>query len=118
MIIIGYGHPLGFTGLIDPNKSQTMVIGPDVAKGDDIFIVVDNDEALKSQNLLLMIREVDVDTNLLNSDIKEDFEQSLIDAQDELEDMNELEQSHNAYMKQIYGLMETVIKVEEEEYYE
>lgn len=118
MIIIGYGHPLGFTGLIDPSKSQTMVIGPDVAKGDDMFIVVDEDKVLEEQGLLLIIREADVNIDLLNNDIKEDYEQSLIDASEAIPDMNELEQSHNDYMKKIYSLMETVIAVDEEEYYE
>jgi len=118
MILIGYGHPLGFTGLIDPKKSQTIVIGPDVAQGDDIFIVVDNDKTLEEQGLLVIIRDVDVEIGLLNDDIKEDFEQSLIDASEEIPDMNELEQSHNSYMRKIYSLLETVIKVEEEEYYE
>jgi hypothetical protein len=118
MILLGYGHPLGFTGLIDPKKAQTIVIGPDVAKGDDIFIVVDNDDTLEKQGLLVIIRDVDVEIGLLNADIKEDFEQSLIDASEEIPDMNELERSHNEYMKKIYSLLETVIKVEEEEYYE
>lgn len=118
MIIIGYGHPLGFTGLIDPKKAQTMTIGPKVANGDDIFIIVDNDEALESQNLLIIIRDVDVDINLLNEDIKEDYQQSIIDASEEIGDMNELERSHNNYMQHIYTMMETVIPVEEEEYYE
>lgn len=118
MILLGYGHPLGFTGLIDPKKSQTLVIGPDVANGDDIFIVVDNDSTLEEQGLVVIIREVDVEIGLLNDDIKEDFEQSLIDASGEIPDMNELEQSHNDYMRKIYSLLETVIKVEEEEYYE
>ena len=118
MIIIGYGHKLGFTGLIDPEKAQTMTIGPDIADGDDIFITVENDDVLKEQNLLIIIRDVDVDINNLNDDIKEDYEQSVLDAADAVQPMNDLEQSHNDYMRHIYTVMNTVIAVEEEEYHE
>ncbi len=118
MVIIGYGHPLGFTGLLDTNKAQTMVIGPNIANGDDIFIVVDDDETLKTQKLLIIIRDVDVNIETLNEDIREDYEQSEIDADEEIEDMNELEFSHNKYMRHIYTLMENIAPVEEEEYYE
>ncbi len=121
-IIIGYGHPLGFTGMIDPKKSQVLHLGPDAANGDDIIVKIANDEDLEKQGVVFIIRETDVMTNLLPEDIKEDFEQSLIDAKAPITDLNELETSYNAYMRHIYMLLgeerETKIDLPEAEYYE
>jgi len=121
-IIIGYGHPLRFTGMIDPKKSQVLHLGPDAANGDDIIVKIANDEDLEKQGVVFIIRETDVMTNLLPEDIKEDFEQSLIDAKAPITDLNELETSYNAYMRHIYMLLgeerETKTDLPEAEYYE
>ena len=121
-IILGYGHPLGFTAMVDPKKSQILHLGPDAANGDDIIVSISNDETLKTQGVVFLIRDTDIMTDLLPEDVREDFEQSLEDARDEVTDMNEMEESYNAYMKHLFVILgeerEDKTTVEEEEVYE
>jgi len=121
-IILGYGHPLGFKGIVDPKKSQILHLGPDAANGEDIIVSISNDKTLEEQGVVFLIRDIDVETELLSEDVKEDFEQSLEDAKDEVTDLNEIEASYNAYMRHIYVILgeekEDTTEVEEEEIYE
>lgn len=121
-IILGYGHPTGFTGLIDPKFSQVLHLGPDAANGEFIIVSIPNDETLREKGVNFIIRDVDVVLDLLSEDVKEDFIQSLEDAKDQIEDMNDMETAYNNYMKHIYTLLgEHNTKDEElikEEFYE
>lgn len=121
-IIIGYGHELGFTGLINPEKSQILHLGPEAANGDDIKITVSNDDTLKEQGVIILMRADDVDLNLLSEDVREDFKQSLEDSKDVLTDLNDIETDYNNYMKHVYVLLsdqyKNDVEVDEEENYE
>lgn len=104
-VLLGYGHPLGFTGLIDPSQSNVLHLGPEHAAGDEVIISIENDEKLEAQGIVCIIRDIDVMTEILPTDVREDFEQSLIDAADPIEDLNEIETAYNAYMKHIYVIL-------------
>lgn len=104
-IIVGYGHPLGFNGMIDPKQSNMLYLGPDQTQGDQVIINIANDEQLEKQGIVCIIRDVDVMTEILPSDVATDFEQSMIDAKTPVEDMNEVEQAYNNYIKHIYDLL-------------
>jgi len=101
-IILGYGHPTGFTGLVDPKFTQILHLGPEAAQGDDIIVSIPNDKTLKEKGVNFIIRDCDVDLNLLSDDVKEDFQQSLEDAADPVADMNTIEESYNSYMRHLY----------------
>jgi hypothetical protein len=122
-IILGYGHPLGFSGLIDPKQSNLLHLGPEQAAGDSMIISVENDEKLEKQGIVCVIRDIDVMTEILPEDVREDFEESLVDAEDPIEDLNEVETSYNAYMRHIYTILGESVNVDdveimEEEVYE
>ena len=121
-IILGYGHPTGFTALVDPKFTQILHLGPDAANGDDIIVSIPNDNVLEERGVNFIIRDVDVDLNLLTEDVREDFIQSLEDASEEINDMNEIESSYNAYMRHLYVVLSeqynNTNEPEEEEFYE
>lgn len=122
-IILGYGHPFGFTGLIDPKKSQILHLGPKAANGDSIIVSIPNDDLLKEQGVVFVIREEDVMLELLSDDVREDFQESCIDADEEPTDLNEIEQSYNNYVKHIHVILgedmsADQVPVGEEEVYE
>lgn len=104
-IIVGYGHPLRFYGLVDPKQSQILHLGPDQAAGQDIVISIENDDKLKEQGIVCIMRDIDVMTDILVEDVREDFIQSLEDAKQEVTDLNEIEQSFNSYLKHIYVVL-------------
>jgi hypothetical protein len=119
-IILGYGHPLRFSGLVDPKQSQILHLGPDKANGDNIIISVQNDDKLKEQGIICIMRDIDVMTDILPQEVKEDFEESLVEAAEPVADLNEIEASYNSYMKHIYvvlgenfGKQDTVVEKEE-----
>jgi hypothetical protein len=121
-IILGYGHPTGFTGLVDPKFTQILHLGPDATNGDDIIVSIPNDDTLQEKGVNFIIRDIDVQIDLLSDDVREDFQQSLEDAAEEIDDMNELESSYNSYMRHLYVVLgEQYVKgnePEEEEFYE
>lgn len=122
-IILGYGHPLRFSGLVDPKQSSLLHLGPDAANGEQILISVENDEKLQEQGIVVMMRDVDVMTEILPEDVRVDFEQSLIDALEPIDELNEIETSYNHYMRHIYVILgentsKDNIVIEEEEVYE
>lgn len=119
-IILGYGHPTGFTGLVDPKLTQILHLGPGAANGEDIIVSIPHDDMLKEKGLNFIIRDVDVVLDLLSDDVREDFEQSLEDAAEPVPDMNEIEESYNSYMRHMYVILgeETGDKPNEEEIYE
>lgn len=122
-IILGYGHPLRFSGLIDPKQSNILHLGPKQANGDQIVISIENDEKLHDQGIVCMIRDVDVMLDILPEEVRDDFEQSIIDASDPIDDLNEIETSYNAYMRHIYIVLgedfsNDNVEIEEEEVYE
>jgi len=118
-IILGYGHPLGFTGMVDPEKSQILHLGPKAANGGDIIISVSNDELLQSQGMVIVIRDADVDINLLSEDIRDSYIENVEDAKEPMGELNEIEQAYNNYMIHIYSILgESGPEVEEEEVYE
>lgn len=101
-VIVGYGHPLGFTGLIDIEKSQILHLSPEAANGEDILIKVDNDDLLREQGLVIIMRAEDVMIDLLAPDVQDDFKTSLLEAETPATDLNEIEASYNSYIKHIY----------------
>lgn len=122
-LILGYGHPTGFTGLIDPKFTKILHLGKEAANGDDIIVSIPNDDFLKERGVNFIIRDVDVQLELLSDDVREDFLQSLKDASQEIVDMNEMETAYNSYMRHIYVLLGADYKTNvtqpiEEEYYE
>lgn len=104
-ILLGYGHPLGFNGMVDPSQSNVLHLGPDQANGEQFVISVENDDKLKEQGMVCMIRDTDVMTELLPEEVREDFELSLEDASKPVEDLNELETSYNEYMRHLYNIL-------------
>ncbi len=104
-IIVGYGHPLGFYGLVDPAQSQILHLGPEQANGENIIISIENDDKLKEQGLVCLMRDIDVDTTILADDVREDFEQSITDAREEITDLNDIEQAFNSYLRHIYVIL-------------
>lgn len=112
-ILLGYGHPLGFIGLVDPTQSNILHLGPEHSMGDDVIISIQNDEKLENQGIVCIIRDIDVMTEILPSDVREDFEQSKIEASKALLDLNEIEKSYNDYMKHIYQILGETIKKDE-----
>lgn len=123
-IIVGYGHPLRFHGLVDPKESQILHLGPDAAAGQDIIISIANDEKMKEQGIVCIMRDCDVMTDILVEDVREDFIQSLEDAKQEVTDLNEIERAFNSYLRHIYVVLgEDFTKkdetpIEEEETYD
>lgn len=122
-IILGYGHPTGFTGLVDPKYTQILHLGPNAANGDDILVSIPNDKMLDDRGVNFIIRDIDVDPSLLSDDVREDFEQSLQDAADEISDLNEIESSYNSYMRHLHVVLgeqysQNENQPEEEEFYE
>lgn len=122
-IILGYGHPLHFSGLVDPKQASLLRLGPDVANGDNIIISVENDDKLKEQGIVVIMRDTDVMLELLPVDVRENFEESLSHAAKPIEDMNVIEASYNAYMRHIFIILsesasEDNVKVEETEIHE
>lgn len=126
-IILGYGHPTGFTGLVDPKLTQILHLGPEAAQGDDIIVSIPNDQTLEEKGVNFIIRDCDVDLNLLSADVREDFQESLEDAADPVDDMNAMEESYNTYMKHLYVVLgdqysnnptNAIQEPEEEENYE
>lgn len=104
-IIVGYGHPLRFHGMVDPKQTQILHLGPKQANGEDIIISIENDEKLKEQGIVCIMRSEDVLLSALAEDIREDYANSLIDAQQEVTDLNEIEQSFNAYLRHVYVVL-------------
>ena len=104
-IIVGYSHPLKFSGLVDPSQSRILHLGPEKANGTDFVISLDNDEKLKNQGIVCLMRDVDVLTEILPNDVRIDFEESLNDASTPVDDLNEIEQSYNSFMKHIYVVL-------------
>lgn len=104
-IILGYGHPLGFNGMIDAKQANILHLGPDQTNGDQLLINIQNDEQLQKQGIVCMIRDVDVMTEILPDEVAEDFNESLIDAKDQVMDLNEIEEAFNNYLKRIYTLL-------------
>lgn len=123
-VLVGYGHPLGFTGLVDITKSQILHLGPEAANGEDVIIKIENDELLREQGLVIIIRDVDVMVELLTPEVQEDFKVSLLEASIPIDDLNEIETSYNNYIKHMYiALSETTNNtdntvIEKEEVYE
>ncbi len=122
-IILGYGHPLGFNGLIDPQFSNVLHLGPETTQGDQVIISIENDEKFSTQGIVVIMRDVDVMVDILPLDMREDFKQSLIDAKAAIVDLNDIEKSYNTYIKHLYVILgESTIKntqtIEEEEIYE
>lgn len=118
-IILGYGHPLGFNGMIDVKQSNILHLGPDQANGDQLIINIQNDETLEKQGIVCMIRDVDVLTDILPPEVAEDFNESIIEAKNPIEDLNEIEDAFNKYLQHIYKLLgktfNTKDNVEEED---
>ena len=81
--------------------------------GDDVIISIQNDEKLENQGIVCIIRDIDVMTEILPSDVREDFEQSQLEASKALLDLNEIEKSYNDYMKHIYHILGETIKKDE-----
>jgi hypothetical protein len=104
-VLLGYGHPLGFAGLIDPQFSNILHLGPDQANGDEVVISIQNDEKLEQQGIVVIIKDTDVLLDILPADVREDFEQSLEDAKDPIEDLNDIETTYNSYMRHIYVVL-------------
>ena len=78
---------------------------------------------LKEKGVIFIIRYDDVDIDLLSEDVREDFLENIEDAKEPVSDMNELEDSYNSYMVQIYHVLSETdttndIQADEEEYYE
>jgi len=119
-IILGYGHELGFTGMVDPKKSQILHLGPEAANGSDIVVSVTNDETLSKQGMILIIRDKDVVIDILPNDLRDDYIQSIEDAKDPIDELNEIETSYNQYMRHMYNILgeERAPEVMEEEFYE
>lgn len=104
-ILVGYGHPLYFSGIVDPKQATILRLGPDQTKGDDVIISIANDKKLIESGLVCIIRSDDVLVDVLDDDIKNDFDESMFEAQEQITDMNELETSYNNYMKFVYTLL-------------
>jgi len=104
-ILIGYGHPFGLSAMVEPKESTIVHMTPTLSMDGGIVISIPNDDKLKSRGINVIIRTEDVDIELLNDDIREDYKQSLEDAKNSIPDMNALEQSHNNYLKHIYVVL-------------
>jgi hypothetical protein len=109
-IIVGYGHPLGFTGMVDITKSDILHLGPEQTKGDQIIFSIANDESLEEQGVVVIMRDIDVTADLLPDEVKMDFAESLREASTPVTDMNELETSYNAYIKEMYNILGQAFK--------
>jgi len=122
-IILGYGHPLHFSGLVDPKQANLLHLSPAVANGDDIIISVENDDKLKDQGIVVIMRDIDVMIEVLSEEVRDSFSQSVEDAKEPVEAMNDIENSYNAYMRHLYvilgeDLTNNTVTVETEEVYE
>lgn len=104
-IIVGYGHPLRFHGMIDPKQSQILHLGPEAANGQDIIVSIENDDKLKEQGLVCIMRDCDVIPDILAEDVRTDFIQSMEDATQEVTDLNEIERAFNSYLRHIYVVL-------------
>jgi len=104
-VLLGYGHPTGFAGLVDPKQTQILHLGPDQTNGDQLIISIKNDEHLKTNGIVCIIRDEDVILELLPEDVAADYKQSLIEAKNTVTDLNELEMAYNAYMRHLYKIL-------------
>lgn len=104
-VIVGYGHKLGFNGMIEPKDSNILHLGPDQAAGENVILDINNDEKLKEQGLVFMIRADDVMLELLSDEVRADFIESLDLAVEPVEHLNEIETSFNAYMRELHHIL-------------
>lgn len=104
-IILGYGHPLGFPAIVDPQQSQILHLGPEQANGEEIIISIENDEKLKEQGITCIIRDTDVMLEVLSPEVRKDFEESLVEASQPVEELNEIEKSYNSFIVHMHSIL-------------
>lgn len=102
-LVIGYGSKLGFNCLVDIEKTVILDFKPEYVD-EDIILNIENDDKLKNEGMLCIIRDIDVDLEMLQDDVKNDFLQSQKESIDTTK-LNELELSFKSYISHVYKLL-------------
>ena len=123
-ILLGYGSESGVPGVVDYKKASIIELGPDNTGGDSLIISIANDDDFKTKGVYIIVRDKDVDVNLLNPEIKEQYLENLDESknEDNYEDLSDIEKSYIDYIKHVYVNLTEELKnddnIEQEEIYE
>lgn len=104
-VLLGYSSETGIPGMVNPEKTQILHLGPKSTNGNQLIISIDKNDYLKEYGMICIIRECDVSIDSLSEEIKDDFKISCEEAKIPDSDMSEIEDAYCKYLSHLYLLL-------------